>query len=137
MKGTGGCLCGQIRYEVNSDTFIAVSCHCRDCQYVSGGEPAVVVAVPSDTVRTLKGHARVFSTTAESGGRVYRSFCADCGTPLFAGSEGHPETIGVKIGSFDDPSGFTPAYYVWVSSAQPWHHIDPTKLAFQKNPRQP
>src|SRR5215469_4858354 len=38
MKATGGCLCGQIRYEVNSDTFIEVRCHCRDCQYVSGGE---------------------------------------------------------------------------------------------------
>ena len=57
MKATGGCLCGQIRYEVDSDTFIAVSCHCRDCQYVTGGEPAVAIAVPADTVRTVKGHA--------------------------------------------------------------------------------
>ena len=137
MKATGGCLCGQIRYEVDSDTFIAVSYHCRDCQYVSGGEPAVAVAVPADTVRTVKGHARVFNTTADSGARVYRSFCADCGTPLFAGNEGHPEIIAVKIGSLDDPSGFTPAYYIWVSSAQPWHHIDSTKPAFLKAPGQP
>ena len=137
MKATGGCLCGQIRYEVDSDTFIAVSCHCRDCQYVSGGEPAVAVAVPADTVRTVKGHARVFNTTADSGTRVYRSFCADCRTPLFVGSEGNPEMIAVKIGSLDEPSRFTPAYYIWVSSAQPWHHIDPTKPAFLKAPGQP
>src|SRR5215469_8779342 len=114
MKATGGCLCAQIRYEVESDTFIAVSCHCRDCQYVSGGEPTVAIAVPADTVRTVKGHPGVFNATADSGTRVYRSFCADCGTPLFAGNEGHPETIAVKIGSLDDPSGFTPAYYIWV-----------------------
>jgi hypothetical protein len=137
MRATGGCLCGQIRYEVDSDTFIAVRCHCRDCQYVSGGEPTVAVAFPSNAVRTVKGLARVFNTYADSGTRVFRAFCADCGTPLFSGSEGNPEMIGVKIGSFDDPSRFPPAYHIWVSSAQPWHHIDPTKPAFPKNPSQP
>ena len=45
--------------------------------------------------------------------------------------------IGFKIGSLDDPSRFTPAYHIWVSSAQAWHHIDPTKPAFPKNPSQP
>lgn len=136
MKATGGCLCGQIRYEVDADTFRAVSCHCRDCQYVSGGEPAVVVTFPSAAVHTVKGQARVFQTTADSGTRVYRSFCPNCGTPLFAGNEGHPEIIAVKIGSLDNPSGYAPAFHIWVSSAQPWHHIDPTKPAFPKSPGQ-
>jgi len=136
MKATGGCLCGQIRYEVNYDTFIAGRCHCRDCQYVSGGEPTAAVAFPSNAVRTVKGLARVFNTYADSGTRVFRAFCADCGTPLFSGSEGNPEMIAVKIGSFDDPSRFTPAHHIWVSSAQPWHHVDPTKPAFLKGPGQ-
>jgi len=75
MKATGGCLCGQIRYEVNYDTFIAGRCHCRDCQYVSGGEPTAAVAFPSNAVRTVKGLARVFNTYADSGTRVFRAFC--------------------------------------------------------------
>jgi len=91
-----------------------------------GGEPAVVVAFPANTVRTVKRPVRVFNAAADSGTSVYRLFCADCGTPLLAGNEGHPETIAVKIGSLDDPFGFTSAYHIWVSSAQPWHHIDRT-----------
>ena len=91
MKATGGCLCGQIRYEVNYDTFIAGRCHCRDCQYVSGGEPTAAVAFPSNAVRTVKGLARVFNTCADSGTRVFRAFCAECGAPLFSGSEGVPK----------------------------------------------
>jgi hypothetical protein len=83
----------------------------------------------------VKGLARVFNTYADSGTRVFRAFCADCGTPLFAGSEGNPETIAGKIGSLDDPSLFTLAYHIWISSAQPWHHIDPTKPAFPKKPK--
>ena len=73
MKATGGRLCGQIRYEVNSDTFIAVRCHCRDCQYVSGGEPTAAVAFPSNAVRTVKGLARVFNTYADSGDASFQS----------------------------------------------------------------
>ena len=34
MKATGGCLCGHIRSELNSYSFIGVSCHDRDCQHV-------------------------------------------------------------------------------------------------------
>ena len=122
---------------MNSDTFIAVRCHSRDCQYVSGGEPTVAVGFLSNAVRTVKGRVRVFNTYADSETRVFGAFCADCGTPLFSGSEGNPEMVAVKIGSFDDPSRFTPAYHIWVSSAQPWHHVDPTIPAFPKNPKQP
>jgi len=91
MRATGGDLCDQIRYEVNYDTFIAVRCHCRDWRYVSGGEPTVAVAFPSFAVRTVKGLARVFNTCADSGTRVFRAFCAECGAPLFSGSEGVPK----------------------------------------------
>ena len=41
---TGGCLCGKIRYEAEVELFLAIRCHCRDCQYVSGGEPAALVS---------------------------------------------------------------------------------------------
>jgi hypothetical protein len=34
---TGGCRCGAIRYEVTGPPVASVACHCRDCQYVSGG----------------------------------------------------------------------------------------------------
>jgi len=136
VKVSGGCLCGQIRFDVNMDTFLTLRCHCRDCQYVSGGEPAAVVAVPADSVRVALGAPRVFRSSADSGAGVYRSFCENCGTPLFAGNELHPETVAIKIGSLDDPSRFTPAYHIWTSSAQPWHHIDAAKPAFLKSPGQ-
>jgi hypothetical protein len=130
----GGCLCGAIRYEIESDSSLAAFCHCRDCQYVSGGAPAAVVVFPSDAVRVVRGKERVFWNKADSGARVYRSFCDNCGTPLFAGNELHPKSVVVKLGSLDDPSRFAPLCHIWTSSAQPWHHIDPAKPAFPKSP---
>jgi hypothetical protein len=128
----GGCLCGKIRYEADGESFIAVRCHCRDCQYISGGEPAVVIAVARGALR-IQGEPRVFRSKADSGVAVFRSFCANCGTPLFAGNENNSGFIAVKLGSLDDPPKFAPAIHTWTSSAQPWHHIDPDAPAFSKN----
>ncbi|MGO9450626.1 MAG: GFA family protein [Candidatus Binataceae bacterium] len=130
---SGGCLCGQVRYEAEGEPLAAVRCHCRDCQYVCGGEPADVVVFPSSTVRCVRGEARVFWSKADSGTPVFRSFCANCGTPLFAGNEQRPKMLAVKIGSLDEPSRYPPIFHIWTSSAQAWHHIDPTQPAFPKN----
>jgi hypothetical protein len=130
---SGGCLCGEIRYEINGEPFIALRCHRRDCQYVSGGEPAAVVSFPSDGVHCVRGEARVYWAKADSGTRVFRSFCAVCGTPIFAGNERHPEIIAIKIGSLDEPSKYSRTCHIWVSSAQAWHYLDPSEPAFSKN----
>ena len=39
----GGCACKAVRYEVASEPIAFALCHCRACQYASGGEPASVV----------------------------------------------------------------------------------------------
>ena len=122
---TGGCLCGKIRYEADAEWFLAIRCHCRDCQYVSGGEPTAAFSVALGALR-VQGEPRVYRSKADSGVAVFRSFCADCGTPLFAGNERDAEFVAIKLGSLDDPSKYAPAGHIWTSSAQPWHHIDPS-----------
>lgn len=121
---TGGCLCGKIRYEADLEWFLAGRCHCRDCQYASGGEPTVALSVARSALR-VHGEPRIFQSKADSGVAVFRSFCVNCGTPLFSGSERSTQYIAIKLGSLDDPSEFAPAGHIWTSSAQPWHHIDP------------
>jgi hypothetical protein len=129
---TGGCLCGKIRYEADVEWFLAVRCHCRDCQYVSGGEPAAVLSVVRGALR-VQGEPRVYLSKGNSGVAVFRSFCADCGTPLFAGNDKNAG-FAIKLGSLDEPSEFAPAVHVWTSSAQPWHHIDTNaSVVFSKN----
>ncbi len=33
---TGGCACGEIRYEIPGEPLAMVDCQCRDCQRTSG-----------------------------------------------------------------------------------------------------
>ena len=47
---------GAIRYAVTDEPITAATCHCRDCQYSSGGAPAHALLFPAGSV-TLRGAA--------------------------------------------------------------------------------
>jgi hypothetical protein len=134
MKRTGGCFCGAVRYEITGKPKLAVSCHCRDCQYASGGAPAHALILLREHVRITKGAPKEHWSLSAKGNRIARLFCEHCGTPLFARNEAHPEFLPVKIGSLDDPAAFRPQANIWVCSAQPWHDLDPAIPRFDRDP---
>ena len=121
---SGGCLCGAIRYEARGKPVTAGACHCRDCQYVSGGGPAHVIIMPAAKVKVTKGEPKIYFSLSDKGNTVGRSFCADCGTPIFAQNAAMPGYLSIKAGTLDDPSLYQPLAHIWVESARPWHYID-------------
>ncbi|HKS63039.1 MAG TPA: GFA family protein [Xanthobacteraceae bacterium] len=131
---TGGCLCGAVRYEVSERPRATLSCHCRDCQYVSGGASAHAMIVGADDVAITEGKPKEHWTVSAKGNRMARLFCGTCGTPLFVKNEAHPEILQVKAGSLDDTSQFWMQANAWVSSAPPWHHIDAEVMRFPRDP---
>jgi hypothetical protein len=131
----GGCLCGQVRYRVEAEPLASVACHCRDCQYASGGAEANGVVVPRAGFTLLSGKEQVYRSKADSGTEVWRSFCPVCGTPLFAGNGAHPEIMVIKVGTMADPSLFKRQVHVWMSSAPPWHLTEPGLPKTEKNPQ--
>jgi len=129
---TGGCQCGAIRYAITAEPMAAATCHCRDCQYASGGAPAHALLVAPAALQVLRGRAHEHAYQGDSGNRVMRSFCRDCGTPLFGGTEGAGYAI-VKAGSLDDPEQFRARLALWTDSAPSWHHIDTAIPRFARN----
>jgi hypothetical protein len=88
----------------------------------------------ANNVTITKGTAKEHWITSTKGNRVARLFCEECGTPLFAKNEKHPEFLPVKAGSLDDPSQFAVQANIWVSSAQQWHCIDAEVPKFPRDP---
>ena len=41
MEFVGGCYCGQVRYKASGDPAVKLQCNCRECQYLTGGGPAL------------------------------------------------------------------------------------------------
>ena len=130
----GGCACKAVRYKVSSEPVAFMLCHCRDCQYASGGEPAAVVVVPKAAFSLTKGEVKSYGVTGESGNKVVRQFCANCGTPLFSALDGNPGLWAIKAGSLDDSSWLKPTAFLWTKSAQPWAHKDAAITSFEKQP---
>ncbi|HEV2650142.1 MAG TPA: GFA family protein [Rhizomicrobium sp.] len=131
----GGCMCGAVRYEVSSEPFAVMDFHCRDCQYASGGSHATVVIIPAAAFKLTQGTPKRYTVKGDSGQTVTRSFCGDCGSPLFSEPQSGQIWV-VKAGSLDDPSWLQVGGAIYTKSAQPWAHIDPNKAHFDKLPPQ-
>jgi len=133
MAFQGGCACGAIRYEVSADPITTMNCHCRACQYASGGGYTTAVVIPFGSLKITKGVAKGHASKGDSGATITRFFCADCGSPLYSKPESAPIEV-IKAGSMDDPSTLVIAGTLYTSEAQPWALIAPDKPRFEKMP---
>jgi len=118
MSVTGGCLCGQIRYTLNAEPQICVTCHCKNCQRQAGTALSIIVGVPEDAVE-ITGEVKTYNDTGDSGAIVRRQFCGNCGSPVFTRLE-QPGLMFIKAGSLDDTSQLKPAFHCYTKSKQDW-----------------
>jgi hypothetical protein len=121
-----------VRYEATADPIAVMDCHCRDCQYASGGSHTTAVVVPASVFRLTEERR-----TRDSGKTVARHFCAVCGSPLFSEPPGEFGLVVIKAASLDDPSWLSVQGALYASSAQPWAPIDRSKPVFDKMPPRP
>lgn len=98
MAYTGGCQCGEHRYEMDVLRGGHV-CHCRMCQRATGGLFAALVGAPKDQFRWIGAPPPVFW----SSNLAARAFCPDCGTPLGFLYDWEGASQYVTIGSLDHP----------------------------------
>jgi len=122
---TGGCACGAIRYETQSEPEFSIICQCRQCQRISGAGHAASFAVMADAT-TLNGEVQSYETTADDGNTVNSGFCNNCGSPVLKTTSGYPQYIFFHAATLDNPSSFEPQMVVYSESGQSWDHVDPS-----------
>lgn len=130
---TGGCLCGALRYECSAEPVWSGNCHCRDCQRIGGGGYISTFFVPENSV-AITGEVKYFDKNGDSGHRVRRGFCPNCGSQVFGKPEMIPGVLGIRAGSLDNPALFHPTMDVYTASAQPWDFMNPDLPKFSQLP---
>ena len=114
MKLSGGCNCGQVRYELDGEPIRVGVCHCENCRKSSGSAFSYFGIWPR-AAATLSGELGCWQSRA--GGE---RFCPTCGSPLFCWAEESDE-IEIKLGTLDSPpSALIPAYELWTIRREPW-----------------
>ncbi len=121
---SGHCTCGSVRYHGTAQPSFSWICHCRDCQRTSGGASCPVLYGPQHSLQ-IEGEPRYHTLLAESGNKVSRGFCANCGSPLFILADLVPDLQGVWASSLDQPDDFEPVVQVWCGSARRWGTLHP------------
>lgn len=122
MHMTGRCYCGDVRFTFEGEPLRALQCHCRECQYISGGNPNAAMVVPKSGFRLDQGEPQTFARTDIDAPRT-RWFCGRCGTSLVTLSPRFPDAIILKVGTLDDPSVFEPTVAQYLKDKQPFHCV--------------
>jgi hypothetical protein len=134
MKLEGGCYCGAVRYVAEGEPALQAQCHCRECQFITGGAPNMFVVMPSAGFAYTKGAPKQF-TRSDLENPVTREFCPDCGTHLATRPPGRP-VIVVKVGTLDDPKLYGgPQMAIFTIDKQPFHQIPDGLPAFERMPQ--
>ncbi|WP_339460574.1 GFA family protein [Pseudomonas sp. EA_105y_Pfl2_R69] len=115
MKGS--CLCGAIKYEIDSIDMPIGHCHCSTCRKAHAALACSSAGVQRVNFRWLNGQDRL-STFASSPGKL-RHFCSVCGSHLVAERPGQAHVI-VRVATLDEDPGVTPQAHIWTSHDVPW-----------------
>lgn len=134
MHVTGHCYCGAVAFEADGEPLFRGQCHCRECQYTTGGGVNTVMAMPEGSFRYTRGEPRTFARS-DLEGAVTRAFCGTCGTQLATRAPGLPGAVILRAGTFDDPSLYEgPQMAIYCCDAQPWHSVPEGVPSFDRVP---
>jgi hypothetical protein len=119
---TGGCLCGEIRFELTEPARDAGYCHCTRCQRRTGAAASAQARIEGRTLRILQGEQLLRGWSHPDGGHE-KCFCSKCGAHLFSRNLDNPSQVSVRLGAFDGDPGVRPKWRSYVAYAACWEPV--------------
>ncbi|MEE9334028.1 MAG: GFA family protein [Granulosicoccaceae bacterium] len=118
----GGCTCGKVRYQINTEPMIVHGCHCRGCQKNSGSAFAINAVYEADRVKLTSGEVDTISVPTPSGTGQDITRCSACKVALWSNYNmgGLREHVRfVRVGTLDNPDQLPPDVHIFTASKQP------------------
>lgn len=119
---TGGCLCGEIRYEATEEELGTGYCHCRMCQRFTGSPATVGTGFRKQSFRITRGEPKIYASSKIA----QRAFCPTCGSSLWMHwltGDTRGQWVFVHTVSLDKPEIRAPTSHLGIESQMPWHDI--------------
>ena len=115
---TGGCLCGDVRYEAMGEPKRVGICHCFDCRKHHGAL-FHSSAIFDESAVAIEGETRDYAG---------RHFCPRCGSSVFGRSG---DEVEINLGSLDEIDRFQPTYELWTIRREGWIPPFPVNERFE------
>ncbi len=124
---TGSCLCGGVRFRVDSRPTGAGYCHCTRCQKRTGTSSSAQAWIDGATFELLEGAELVKAWRHPDGG-FEKAFCTECGAHLFSRDPDDHSQMSIRMGAFDSDPGVRPSLRAFVDYAAAWESIPDDEL---------
>jgi hypothetical protein len=130
-KLTGGCSCGQVRYQLLNKPIRVHCCHCTDCQRHTGSAFVLNAIIETSAIKMLRGKLQAVPVRRAFGPHdVYR--CPKCKVALWSDYGHRPQIRFVRVGTLDDPSAIRPDIHIYTETKVPWLKLPKATPAFRK-----
>jgi hypothetical protein len=113
------CLCGTVRLEIDVPARWAFHDHSAASRRAHGAAYATYVGSWRKRFRIIEGESTITRYEDKASG-VVRSFCANCGTPLFYERARSPHMVNIPRALFSGRTGRQPLYHLAIEELQEW-----------------
>ncbi len=120
MNRIAKCSCENLQIELLDDPKLVVTCNCLKCQKRTGSVFAVGAYFDDKQIVRMQGEQKTFQDASDSGNKIERSFCPNCGSTVFWRAEFQANRVGVAVGCFEDPQFPEPILTAWTKSKHQW-----------------
>ncbi|WP_407333681.1 GFA family protein [Enterovibrio sp. 27052020O] len=119
---SGQCLCGQIRYEVDSIEPNMGHCHCTMCRKFHGAAFATFGEATVENFRFTAGRDFLKDYVAANGTK--RTFCSNCGSSLlFEPADSDGSVVEFTLGTLDSDIPTKPDAHIFTKFGAQWYDI--------------
>src|SRR5512146_763095 len=127
---TGGCSCGQVRYQLLDKPMRVHCCHCTDCQRHTGSAFVLNAIIETSAIRLIRGTLEaVMVPRAYAPHDIYR--CRRCKVAVWSDYGHRPHIRFVRVGTLDDPSALRPDVHIYTRSKASWLRLPRGTPAFR------
>ncbi len=114
----GGCLCGEVQFELKRHLQDRMVCYCSVCRKLSGSGLGAYGRIKKDQLVWLKGEQllNVYQQNSNS----QRRFCSVCGSYLLSTHRLAPDNYYISLGAIEDVDNSRLEYQQFVGSKVPW-----------------
>ena len=130
---TGRCLCGNVTISAGEPPLTTSNCHCTECRRATGSAFATLLVFKREDV-TITGITQSFRHLSDRGIAMTKSFCPNCGSPMYSETGAKPGILLIRAGVLDETDAVRPERNVYTSSRIASTPLDGDIPAFEKMP---
>ena len=128
---TGGCICGQVKYQIIDKPLFTQACHCKDCKVLTGSSYVVNSSILENTL-IVEGEVSSTELKAGSGASYKTYFCTKCGNYVYADYDSAVGRLTVRTKTLDNSEKFPPQVHIFTKDKDPWLNLSEDVICFKE-----